>query len=93
MTAEMPSGVDEDECGIATKKPCAELATADVHAMLHLLGDMNGAVLFEGCDDIKKVGRLWPHPLARASRCIELNFKEGRTFCHNKPSDGGDFVV
>ena len=55
---EMPSGVDEDECGIATKKPCAELATADVHAMLHLLGDMNGAVLFEGCDAIPQFARF-----------------------------------
>lgn len=49
---------DVDECAVKTRKPCALLTQGDLDSLRNVEGDMNTAVLFEGCDELPEFARF-----------------------------------
>ena len=55
---EVPAAVDVDVCAVETRKPCSMLSQIDLDSLRNAEGEMNTAVLFEGCDGLPEFARF-----------------------------------
>ena len=55
---DVPAAVDVDLCDVKTRKPCSMLSPIDLDSLRNAEGDMNTAVLFEGCDGLPEFARF-----------------------------------